>query len=168
MALLVTVIGLAAPTLSRFFRARTLEEETRRFLALTRYGQERAISAGVPMVLWLDTVSGTYGLREQNGFGSRALGVVPTAGLNPRTPVTKNFRLSDRLHFELPPPTQGGGPQTVIRFGPDGAIDDSSPRYVILRQDDRSGLAVVQADSHLTYEISQDANPAHLAQWTRH
>src|SRR5512143_2179039 len=54
MALLTIVISLTAPKLSRFFHGRTLDSEARRLLALTRSGQSRAVSEGLPMDLWVD------------------------------------------------------------------------------------------------------------------
>ncbi len=44
MALLLIVIGVALPSLKRFFHGRNLDSEARRFLSLTRYGQSRAVS----------------------------------------------------------------------------------------------------------------------------
>ena len=58
MALLTMVISLTAPSLSRFFRGRTLDSEARRLLALTRSGQSRAVSEGMPMDLWVDADEG--------------------------------------------------------------------------------------------------------------
>ena len=50
MATLAIVLSVAAPSLARFFRGRSLDSEARRFLTLTRYGQSRAVAEGEPMV----------------------------------------------------------------------------------------------------------------------
>ena len=68
MTMLVAVIAVTMPSLSNFFRGRSLDSEARRFLSLTRYGQERAVSEGLPMTLWIDTANGTYGLQEEPGY----------------------------------------------------------------------------------------------------
>src|SRR6266436_2034312 len=68
LALLLIVIGVAFPSLQHFFRGRNLDSEARRFLSLTRYGQSRAVSEGVPMVLWIDARQNTYGLQAQTGY----------------------------------------------------------------------------------------------------
>src|SRR6185295_13881468 len=68
MALLVIVVSLTFPDLRKFFRGRTLESEGRRFLTLTRYGQNRAAAEGIPMTLWIDPIQGSYGLEAQKGF----------------------------------------------------------------------------------------------------
>src|SRR5438270_8363826 len=54
MTLLLIVMCVALPSLKGFFRGRNLDSEARRFLSLARYGQSRAVSEGVPMVLWID------------------------------------------------------------------------------------------------------------------
>src|SRR6266571_2963176 len=68
MALLGIVIGVSAPTLSNFFRGRNLDNEGRRFVALTRYAQSRAVSEGVPMIVWINMRQGIYGLEQEPGY----------------------------------------------------------------------------------------------------
>jgi prepilin-type N-terminal cleavage/methylation domain-containing protein len=69
MALLSGVIALSAPRLASFFQGRQLGSEAKRFLALTRHGQSVAISAGIPMVLWVDLERREYGLAPEAGYG---------------------------------------------------------------------------------------------------
>src|SRR5437868_4904235 len=71
MALLVIVIAVTFPSLQSFFRGRTLDSEGRRFLTLTRYARNRAVSEGVPMTIWVDLIQGSYGLEAQKGFLDR-------------------------------------------------------------------------------------------------
>src|SRR2546425_6808201 len=68
MALLGIVIGVSAPALSNFFRGRNLDNEGRRFVALTRYAQSRAVSEGVPMIVWINMRQGIYGLEQEPGY----------------------------------------------------------------------------------------------------
>ena len=68
MTLLVTVIALASPSLAGFFRGRAVDAEARRFMSLTRLGQSRAASEGVPVILWVDTAQHTYGLEVDSSF----------------------------------------------------------------------------------------------------
>jgi type II secretion system protein H len=51
MTILLVVMAVAFPSLRGFFRGRNLDSEARRILALTRYGQSRAVAEGVPVVL---------------------------------------------------------------------------------------------------------------------
>ena len=68
MAILTLAVSITAPALSNFFRGRTLDSEARRLLALSREGQSRAVSEGVPMELWFDTKQGIYGLEAEPSF----------------------------------------------------------------------------------------------------
>ena len=65
MAILTVTISLVVPSLSRFFGGRSLDSEVQRFLALTRYGQSRAVSEGMPMMLWVDEKNSLYGLQSE-------------------------------------------------------------------------------------------------------
>src|SRR5437016_14129570 len=65
MAMLLIVLAVAAPSLSKFFRGRTLDSEARRFVSLTRYGQSRAVSDGVPSGFWIDPNQGSHGLEQE-------------------------------------------------------------------------------------------------------
>ena len=68
MALLIIAISLVAPRLEQFFDSRTMDSEVNRFIALTRYAQSRAVSEGLPMVVWVDPKTGTYGLQQESGY----------------------------------------------------------------------------------------------------
>lgn len=68
MALLAVVMALSVPSLARFFRQRYLEEEAARLLALTEYGRNEAVSQGVPMILWINPETQSYGLEPRQGF----------------------------------------------------------------------------------------------------
>src|SRR5208283_6152064 len=62
LALLVIITSMVAPAMSSFIRARALDSETRRLFALMHAGQSRAVSEGLPAVLWVDEKAGAYGL----------------------------------------------------------------------------------------------------------
>src|SRR5689334_15735301 len=68
MAILTAVTALVMPSLLQFFRGRTQEAEAQRVLSLTRYGQSRAVSEGIPTMLWVNTQAGTYGLQLESGY----------------------------------------------------------------------------------------------------
>jgi len=65
LALLVIITSLAAPAMSNFIRGRALDSEARRLMALIHAGQSRAVSEGMPMVLWVDEKQGAYGLQAE-------------------------------------------------------------------------------------------------------
>src|SRR3954463_3686648 len=67
MVLLLIIASMVAPRMSSFFRGRALSQEARRMLSLIHYGQTRAVSEGVPVLLWVDTRNSSYGLEVQSG-----------------------------------------------------------------------------------------------------
>ena len=153
MALLVIVIAVAAPSLSRFMRGRTLDSEARRFVSLTRYGQSRAVSEGVPVVLWINTRQGSYGLRQEAGFTEQDAKAV-------------DFLLGKDLRVEVAGLPAQHGPlaqaratrQTdpnspMLRFPPDGFIDETSPQSVVLRDQRGESIWITQSRNRLNYEI---------------
>jgi type II secretion system protein H len=153
MALLVIVIAVAAPSLSRFMRGRTLDSEARRFVSLTRYGQSRAVSEGVPVVLWINTRQGSYGLRQEAGYAEQDAKAVDFL-------LGKDLRLEVAgLPAQLGPLAQARAtrqtdPNTpMLRFPPDGFIDETSPQSVVLRDQRGESIWITQSRNRLNYEI---------------
>ena len=152
MALLLIVLAVAFPSLRHFFRGRNLDSEARRFLALTHYAQSRAVSEGVPMVLWIDAKQQTYGLQAQTGY----LDVDDKA---------VEFKLDETLEFKVSTPlvvqssmqrsqtASVAGNLPAIRYSPDGFIDQASPNEVIIRQGDEDAVVFAPNANHLNYEI---------------
>lgn len=153
MALLVVVLGYAAPSLSRFFRGRVIDHEARRFLALTRYGQSRAASEGIPVILWIDVAQKVYGLKAQTGYVEE-------------DPLALQYTLDPGLEIELPqsqaviqtnfwtmaPPVRTG--QRVICFLPDGYLSETSPDRILIRQTkDNQTVCISASQSRIGYEI---------------
>jgi prepilin-type N-terminal cleavage/methylation domain-containing protein len=149
MALLVVITSLATPAMSKFIRGRALDSESRRLFALIHAGQSRAVSEGMPMVLWIDEKNGTYGLQaettgktgdpkaEQLPLDSTLQIAVLNAGLG--TPTTFN---------NLP----------AIRFLADGSVDENSPQTLQLT--DSAGIShwLLLNKSRTGYEISDSKN----------
>ena len=65
LALLVIITSMVAPAMSNFIRARAVDSEARRLFALMHAGQSRAVSEGLPMMLWVDEKQGAYGLNAE-------------------------------------------------------------------------------------------------------
>ena len=165
MALLTVVISLTAPRLSRFFHGRTLDSEARRLLALTRSGQSRAVSEGVPMDLWVDTEQGVFGLEAEPSYETSdpkavdfeldsglQLEVVAKTVAAPANTVTMNRNQQasiasvarvNLVHASLP----------TIRFLPDGSIGEASPQKLHLTSTDGGSLWLAQSHDGLSYEI---------------
>jgi Tfp pilus assembly protein FimT len=166
MALLTIVISLTAPSLSRFFRGRTLDSEARRLLALTRSGQSRAVSEGLPMDLWVDATSGTFGLEEEPSFDTsdpKAVEFTLDSGLKievvnktVETPVNNLNRPPSASTFNTASKTRvvlAHGNLPAIRFLPDGTIGETSPQKLCLTSTDGGSLWLAQTRDGLDYEI---------------
>jgi type II secretion system protein H len=148
LGLLVVVTSLAAPAMSKFVRGRALDSEARRLAALMHAGQSRAVSEGLPMVLWVDEKQGTYGLQAE------------TTGQNGDAKA-ENLTVDATLQIAVV--TVGMTPVTfqnlpAIRFSMDGTVDENSPRTLTLT--DSAGFTrwLVLGKTRLGYEI-RDTEP---------
>jgi Tfp pilus assembly protein FimT len=164
MALLTVAVSVTAPALSNFFRGRTLDSEARRLLAMTRGGQNRAVSEGLPMDLWLDAANGKVGLEAEPSFEKedskrtefdldngltlevvkQAVVIPSIVSMNPNRPLSvASVPRVNLTHANLP----------TIRFLPDGTLSETSPEKIKLSGRDGSALWLVQARDKLSYEI---------------
>ena len=166
MALLIIVVATAAPSLGNFFRGRSLDSEARRLLSLTRQGQDRAVSEGVPMTLWIDAPQRIYGLEEESSYTEQdikavdftldrdlRIEVVTTNSSNKVSTATtsrtfSSNTLSGGKHGNLP----------MIRFLPDGFVDGTSPQAVGLFDRDGATLWLTRSTNGLNYEIRNQIN----------
>jgi type II secretory pathway pseudopilin PulG len=163
MAILTMMVSVSAPTLSHFFRGRTLDSEARRMLSLLRAGQSRAVAEGVPMDFWVDAAQGRFGLEAERSYepedpkavelpidGGLQIEVGNATNAPAATPLWPGQSVSTASisKVALARPTL-----PTIRFLPDGSIGDSSPLVLSLRNSEGASLLVAQARNRLTYEI---------------
>ncbi len=155
LSLLAVVIAVEAPTLARFFRGRNLDVEAQRFLALTRYGQSRAIAEGVPMVLWMDAENRQYGLEIEATYAEEDRLALPFEVSADVAMEVDETALS--AQSTLPrSTTELAGNLPVIRFTPDGFFSEDSPQFVLFREaheGDSGQLWVGLSRNRLNYEI---------------
>lgn len=162
MALLVTVIAIASPSLAGFFRGRAVDAEARRMLSLSRLGQSRAASEGIPMLLWVDLNQRTYGLEADLSFVDE-------------DPKAVEYTLDGNVTMEIGATDDTGGAITAntlfgsglsssqhaslpsIRFEPDGSISGSSPESFQLLDRDGGSLWVGRTANQLSYEVRNQA-----------
>ena len=144
LALLGIITSLVAPAMSNFVRGRALDSEARRMFALIHAGQSRAVGEGMPMVLWVDEKKNSYGLEAE------------TPGQNGDAKA-ENLAVDETLQIAVmnsgaTAPTMLRG-LPVIRFVPDGSIDEKSPQT--LRLTDYAGITrwLVQSRNRMGYEI---------------
>jgi type II secretion system protein H len=159
MALLVIMLGFAAPSLSHFFRGRNLDSEARRLLALTRYGQSRAVSEGYPMLLWIDPQQRTYGLKAQTGFVDQDQKAVEyTLAQDLQLEVQASSRVQSNFWTLAPQQTKLNQP--TICFLPDGFISETSPDRILLRETrDNDAVWIAETPNRLAYEIETNQPP---------
>jgi Tfp pilus assembly protein FimT len=162
MTILTIAISITAPALANFFRGRTLDSEARRLLALTRAGESRAASEGVPMDLWIDAATGSFGLEAEPSY-------------EPTDPKAQLFTVDTDIQIELTslntvsavPASAGINSRPVmkahpnlpaIRFQPDGTISETSPQMIRLTGRDGISLWMVLSRNRQNYEV-RNQNP---------
>ena len=144
LALLVIITSLVAPAMSNFIRGRALDSETRRLLALMHAGQSRAVSEGLPVMLWVDEKKGAYGLEAET----------PPRGGDPKAedlPLDENLQISVLNAGTTALTTFRSLP--AIRFLADGTIDESSPQALRLVDAKGHALWLVESRNRTGYEI---------------
>jgi type II secretion system protein H len=144
LALLVIITSIAAPSMARFIRGRALGAEAQRLVALMHAAQSRAVSEGMPMVLWIDEQGGVYGAEaetsgENGDAKAEELNVDSTlklVALDNGTGTTTTFK-------NLP----------AIRFLPDGTMDENSLRGLRLVDADGFARELTLNQTRTAYEV---------------
>jgi len=162
LALLAIAAVFVAASMSRFFRGRALNFEARRMLSLTHYAQSRAVSEGVPMILWFNPKNSTYGLTTQASFNDpdgdlHAVQYTLESGLTLETPAQGlvSGQTSEKEDETLGINVDG---LAFIRFTPDGFYDNSSVSKILIHQGSDAGLELVPTANRLGYEIKPASN----------
>ncbi|MGH7952452.1 MAG: GspH/FimT family pseudopilin [Limisphaerales bacterium] len=144
MALIVVAVSLVAPRMSGFMRGRALDSEARRLLALMHAAQSRAVSEGMPIVLWVNEKQDAYGMEEETP---------PKSG----DPKAENLTVDENLQIAVV--NTGSSAMTTlhnlpaIRFLPDGTIDENSPKTLQLTEGSASALWLMELQNRTGYEI---------------
>ena len=150
MAIMLIVMAVSGPSLSHFFRGRNLDVECRRFLSLTIYGQSRAISEGVPMVLWIDQEEGMYGLHADTSF-------VKEDERKVEYELARDLEIEilagDTSSNRFMSVSESGTTGAEIRFQPDGLLGPASVERVIIHNGEREEAWIGRTRNRLRYEI---------------
>jgi type II secretion system protein H len=145
MALLIVAVSLVAPRMSDFMRGRALDSEARQLFALMHAGQSRAVSEGMPMVLWVDGKQNAYGLEaETSGQSGDPKAEDLTVDENLQIAVVNVGSSATTTFHNLP----------AIRFLPDGTIDETSPQTLRLTDTKGNALWLIESRNRTGYEIS--------------
>lgn len=144
MALIIIAVSIVMPQMENFMRGRGLDLEARRLAALMHAGQARAVSEGMPMVLWFDTKQNEYGLEEETP---------PKGGDTSAEDLTMNE------YVQVAVGAGGASGSTTfhslpaIRFLADGTVDENSPQTVQMTEGNDS-LWFNELQNHTGYEVS--------------
>jgi Tfp pilus assembly protein FimT len=153
MTLLVVVVSMVAPKLSGFVRGRALDSEVRRVQALAHAGQSRAVSEGMPMVMWLDVKNGTYGMEEETPAGSSTGSGDLKAE---QVTMADNLQMAVVTTGVTAPTTFHNLP--AVRFLADGTIDENSPHTIGVTDAAGTSLFLVEMKNRSGYEIRDTSN----------
>lgn len=141
MALLSAIFALASPSLSRFFKGRTILEEARRFLEVTRFAQAQAASLSVPLEVWHDPTERQYGIS-------------PLAGYQLDIKEALLLTYDETIHFNAIQNDARSVKGTVILFLPDGTLDEESLYAVSVQQDEDDAIYyIVQNEYGTGFEL---------------
>jgi type II secretion system protein H len=144
LALLVIITSIAVPTMSHFIRGRALDSESRRLLAIMHMAQSRAVSEGMPMMLWVNAAQGTYGVTaETSGPQGDAHAESLTVDGTLKIAVTSVSTGTQTSFNGLP----------AIRFLADGTVDEESPQVVQLVDGDGFTRRLTELSNRMGYEI---------------
>lgn len=144
MALLVVITSLAAPAMSSFIRGRALDSEARRLFALTHAAQSRAVSEGVPVVVWVDEKQNAYGISEE------------TPGKN-GDPQAETLTVDATLQIKVPATgsstTATFNNLPAVKFQPDGAVDENSPQTLQLTDSSGRSRWLIETRNRTGYDV---------------
>lgn len=144
LALLVVAVSIVAPHMSGFIRGQALDSEARRLAAVLHAGQARAISEGMPMVLWIDAKQNGYGLEEETpGKNGDAKAEAFTADENVQVNAVSAGGNAQTTFKNLP----------AVRFLADGSVDEDSPQMLQLQDSGGTSLWLAETSDRKGYEI---------------
>jgi type II secretion system protein H len=145
LALLVIITSIATPRMAKFIRGRALDTEMGRVIALMHMAQSRAVSEGMPVLVWINTDASTYGMIAET----------PSKTGDPKAEV-----LNVDSTVKLGVINTGVGIQTqynklpAIRFLADGTIDENSPQSLKLMDVDGFSRLLTETRLRNGYELT--------------
>ena len=151
MAVLTTILAIVVPSLSRSFQQRHLRQEADRLLSLIEYGRDEAVSQGMPMVVWVDSDKGSFGLDAATGYTASDVS-------------KKQYSLNDDLHFDAVKTTQNtkDGHPIAVQFAPDGSPDTSNVDSIRIVDRSNASLVVARSADGWGYEIVKEGADAQI------
>jgi type II secretion system protein H len=142
MLLVAVITALSAPTLARSLRERNLDQETARLLALTEYARDEARSQGIPMIVWINSETGSFGMEAKEGY----------TGESSRN---RSFRLNADLRVAVVASAgvSSGRTPTAAEFAPDGSMEPTSAESIRMTDRFQNTLTLARTSDGWGYEI---------------
>jgi type II secretion system protein H len=148
MSLLVVAVSITVPHMSGFIRGRALDSEARRIAAVMHAAQARAVSEGMPVMLWLDEKQYRYGSElETPGKNGDAQALDFTTDESVQLAVLRTGVGTAVTFKHLP----------AIRFLPDESVDEGSPTTVQLKASDGHSKWLIERSDRKGYEVSDSS-----------
>ncbi len=142
MAILLVLMGVVAPSLSRSLRGRKISDEASRFLALTEFARDSAVSEGIPMMVWVNGSTQHYGLDPQNDYL--------------QSKVHRDYALTSDVQFDPASAPAAGANTSVIQYQTNGTPAVTSVASIKLT-DHFGGAVVISLRADGTgYEIQKN------------
>lgn len=142
LALLAMMVAIVAPKMARSSRARKLEQEALRFVALTEYARDEAVSEGVSMAIYVETQTQRYGMEPASA----------ASGLE----VRQDFTLQDDLHFdEIKSTSKKEG--RVIVYNPEGVPETTSVDFITITDRNGDSKSIMRSADGYGYELAKEA-----------
>jgi type II secretion system protein H len=166
MTILTIAISITAPALANFFRGRSLDSEARRLLAMVKQGQSRAVSEGIPILFWIDTSQGAFGLEAEPSYEDTDTKAIQFT-LDPDmqieliagSPGTATSTFTDSPQLQTGTPSLNNHANLPkIRFLPDGSVSDASLQTIRLTSRDGASFWITPSRNRLSYEIRNRNN----------
>jgi type II secretion system protein H len=144
MCVLAFITALAVPLLSGSVHHRNLLDEATRFVALTEYARDEAVSQGVPMTVWIDPDTQHFGVSAKTGYDGDAS-------------REREYELNPDIHFEIEKATANGNLLQPVEFGPDGAPGVSASESLKLVDRFNAVVTIARTKDGWSYEIQKEA-----------
>jgi Tfp pilus assembly protein FimT len=160
MAVLIMAVSIIMPALSRFFGGRKVDLEAKRFMSLIHYGRSRAASDGVPVILWVDPRTGTYGVKQQPGYAdSDPKAVDHTVADGLKLDVERYIGAVSNANSQTGRILSGqvstsSKNNSAIYFSPDGSINNAlSISGISIQDGGNPPVWIVPSANQLDYEV---------------
>lgn len=150
LALLAGIAAVAAPSLRQFFKARTIQEECRRMVAITEFGRREAISIGVPVQIIFDLDRRIIFVQREDGYASE----------DSKFPGPFEVDPAIDIDFGMEPPIYGR--TWALTFLPDGGLTEESARSWRITQLSNPGGTPSNEDLERSYWIARMDNHLHF------